>query len=39
MTNVETLTLPSKDSYFRAFGAQRPYCIRLLGYFDAKGEP
>ena len=29
--------LASKDSSFKALGAQRPYYIRLLGYFAAKG--
>ena len=30
--------LPSKDSYFEGFWAQRPFCIRLLGSFDAEGK-
>ena len=32
-----SLSGASKDSYFKAFWAHRPYYIRLLGYFDAKG--
>ena len=35
---VSQTLIPSKDSSFKAFGAQRPYYMRLLGYFDAKGN-
>ena len=35
---VSYMPLPSKDSYFKAFKAQRHCYKRLLGHFDAKGK-
>ena len=31
--------VPSKDSYFKAFGPKDPIMYGFLGYFDAKGTP
>ena len=37
--NLETLTLTLKGlMVFKAFWAKDPFFIRLLGYFDAKGQ-
>ena len=36
--NVAALTLSIEGLIFQGFWAQRPDYIRLLGYFDAKGN-
>ena len=36
-TNPKTPNGP-KDSFFEGFWAQRPYYIRLLGYFEPEGK-